>query len=436
MDIWTHTISLPQGIDLLEIFQGEQNVFFLDSGLNSTKDGRYSYLGFSPFKIIKPKNFKELRKELKPYLEIKNTAHFPCGAVGYLGYEGQLWFGLYEGVICIDHHKGTLNITSSGLPYSSMLSRKKAAQQKIDYIVYKIQNHHPLRANIQSFKKELCLKSNTTEKQYIAAIQKALKHIHDGDIYQINLSHCIQARIKDWQKYCTSVEIYKYLRNLSPSSFSAYLHDGQKMVVSSSPERFLKFSKGVVQVKPMKGTRPRSANPLEDKRNKQELLESIKEKAELLMVTDLERNDLGRVCKYGTVKVKVMRTIEEYNTVFQATSTVEGYLRSDCDQMDLLESAFPSGSVTGCPKIEAMKIIGELEKGKRGLYTGALGYISFTGDMDFNVLIRTLFLEKDTISFYVGGGIVADSNPSFEWEETWVKAKAMMEALQLSFGKR
>jgi para-aminobenzoate synthetase component I len=433
MDVLTHTIAFPhEAVNLLDLFADEPRLFFLDSSLNSSPDGQTSYVGFAPFEVIKASNFPELRKKLRQYLGMKSALSFPCGAVGTMSYDGQLEFGLYESVMAIDHHKQTLTITSSGLPYKTIASRRKAAQQKIDYILYKLQHGASPRPATIPLKKKLAIKSNVTAKQYIKAINKALQHIHDGDIYQINLSHQLQASF-NWSKHVRAVDIYKNLRQLSPSSFSAYLDQDQRVILSSSPERFLKLSKGIAQVRPMKGTRPRSADPSQDQKNRQELADSAKEKAELLMVTDLERNDLGRVCQYGSVKVKAMRTIEEYATVFQATSTVEGKLRADCDAMDLLESTFPSGSVTGCPKIEAMKIIRKLEKNKRGLYTGALGYISFSGDMDFNVLIRTVFLEQGKVSFYVGGGIVADSNPQAEWEETLVKAKAMKEALERSF---
>ena len=194
--------------------------------------------------------------------------------------------------------------------------------------------------------------------------------------------------------YTEPADIYNNLRQSFPSEFGAYFDDGRQVILSASPERFLKLQKGIAQVKPMKGTRPRGKTKAQDKRLKEQLQKSPKEIAELLMVTDLERNDLGRVCDYASVKVKAMRTIETYASVFQATSTVEGRLRRDCDQFDLLQAAFPSGSVTGCPKIEAMKIIKKLEHGPRGLYTGALGYMSFSGDMDFNVMIRTMFLNR------------------------------------------
>ena len=265
------------------------------------------------------------------------------------------------------------------------------------------------------------------------AVRQALEHIRRGDIYQINLSHQIKLRVPQWRKHTEPAAIYRNLRRSFPSEFGAYIDDGRQVILSASPERFLKLQNSIVQVKPMKGTRPRGETQVQDRKLKDQLLKSPKEIAELLMVTDLERNDLGRVCDYKSVKVKAMRTIETYASVFQATSTVEGHLRADCDQFDLLQATFPSGSVTGCPKIEAMKIINKLEQGSRGLYTGALGYMSFSGDMDFNVMIRTMFLNKKNITFHVGGGIVADSDPEDEWQETWDKAKPLIETLKRSF---
>ncbi len=434
MNILTHTISFSDDpISLLDVFKDEPHVFFLDSSLSDTCDGRFSYLGFAPFEILKVKNFNQLRKALKPYQGLKSKQSFPAGAVGYIGYDGILWFGLYEGLLCVDHQKQTLTITSTGLPYRGSQRLAQVARQKIDYVLYKLENHRGYTVALKPFGRKLAIKSNTTAKQYVAAVQKALEHIHEGDIYQINLSHRLEVALKNWRQYTHPAGVYQHLRQLSPSPFSAYLDDGQTVILSSSPERFLKLTDDVAQVRPMKGTRPRGKTTQEDEYNRRELMDSAKEKAELLMVTDLERNDLGRVCRYGSIKVKTMRRIEEYKTVFQATSTVEGLLHQDRDRFNLLESTFPSGSVTGCPKIEAMKIIRCLEKSSRGLYTGALGYISFGGDMDFSVLIRTLFLEKDKISFYVGSGIVADSNPQKEYEETLIKARAMTEALRRSF---
>ncbi len=201
-------------------------------------------------------------------------------------------------------------------------------------------------------------------------------------------------------------------------------------MISSSPEMFLTLHDGVVKTRPMKGTRPRGQTAEDDRRYYEELLNNSKEQAELLMVTDLERNDFGRVCDFGSVQVEQIREIEEYRTVYQATSTVVGQLRPRKNAFDVIQACFPSGSITGCPKIRAMEIIDELESSARGTYTGALGYISFNGDMAFNVLIRTMLIMDKTISFHSGSGIVADSQPQHEYEETLVKAQAMRESLR------
>jgi len=180
----------------------------------------------------------------------------------------------------------------------------------------------------------------------------------------------------------------------------------------------------------MKGTRPRSRNRLDNLKAKKELLESAKDKAELIMIVDLERNDLGRVCNYDSIKVSTLRQLEEYNTVFQTTATVSGRLHRDKDRMDLLRACFPGGSITGCPKIRAMEIIEELEPSRRSIYTGSLGYLSFSGSMDLNILIRTILKKENKLYFSVGGGIVADSRPEDEYDETLVKARAMLEAIR------
>jgi len=421
---------------LFHTFKDQPHVFFLDSSLHRSPK-QFSYIGFDPITTIKGGDLDGFKKVFEKYRLRKQKLSFPAGAVGYLGYDGSLFFGLYDTILAIDHQKNQLIISSfsesrikdivkqlcvfsgdrrRGIPSERRLLRARWGN---------------LRAGPE--KLPLVFKSNFTKAGYMKAVRQALEHIRRGDIYQINLSHQIKVNIPQWQKYTQAPAIYKNLRHAFPSEFGAYLDDGKQMILSASPERFLKLHDGKIQVKPMKGTRPRGETVIQDKRLKEELLKSPKEIAELLMVTDLERNDLGRVCAYASVKVKAMRTIERYASVFQATSTIEGQLRKGFDQFDLLQATFPSGSVTGCPKIEAMKIIKQLEHGPRGLYTGALGYMSFSGDMDFNVMIRTMFLNKDQISFHVGGGIVADSKPSDEWQETWDKAKPLIETLERSF---
>jgi len=401
--------------------------FFLDSSLQRASSS-FSYMGFTPVDVVD--NLESLKKIFYKH-QLKSKLAFPCGAVGYLGYDGSVHFGIYDTVIAVDHRQKKLIVTSlskqrleqcisaarSGAPSLGDLGTGRARGNS---------NPEPLADRVQ-------ISSNFTKDQYLQAVRRALEHIRRGDIYQINLSHQIKLGLKHWQKYSTALEIYNNLRQLFPSEFGAYIDDGKQVILSASPERFLRLSDRVAQVKPMKGTRPRGSNSKQDQRLKQELLKSPKEIAELLMVTDLERNDLGRVCDYRSIKVKALRSIETYSTVFQATSTIEGKLRQDCDSFDLLKATFPSGSVTGCPKIEAMKIIQQLEHGSRGLYTGALGYLSFNGNLDFNVMIRTMFLKKNQISFHVGGGIVADSKPQEEWDETWIKAKPLIETLKRSF---
>jgi para-aminobenzoate synthetase component 1 len=212
--------------------------------------------------------------------------------------------------------------------------------------------------------------------------------------------------------------------------FAGILKTGDFSIISGSPERFLRYDGDFVVTRPMKGTRRRSQNEILDRKFKNELQDSAKDKAELLMIVDLERNDLGKVCDYGSVKVESLRNIEEYNTVFQATSQIKGRLYPGMDRVDIIKACFPGGSITGCPKIRAMQIIEELEPNRRGIYTGSMGYFGFNGTMDFNILIRSFFKMAKDVYFSVGGGIVYDSKPQSEYEETLVKAEALKRALK------
>lgn len=398
-------------------FCGRPGAFFLDSSRPGPQ-ARHSYIGFSPFKTIESGDWQVLRKALKKYRRPVAGGTFSGGAAGYIGYEGRFHFGLYDQVLVFDHMAKTVAVHAP------------AAETKNICAILKMPAAKALIAAGTAGK--TAWKSDFTKTSYMAAVRRALDHIRRGDIYQINLSRC-ETMEADWQDSADACAIYAALRRYSPSPFSAYYDAGGQTILSSSPERFIKLSGRRALVKPMKGTRPRGASPAQDERLRQDLLHSPKEIAELLMVTDLERNDLGRVCTYGSVKVSAMRTIEKYKTVFQATATIEGLLAPGRDQVDLLQATFPSGSVTGCPKIEAMKIIQKLEKSPRGLYTGALGYIDFGGDMDFSVLIRAMFLKPGRVTFHVGGGIVADSDPAAEYDETCIKAQAMQKALQEVF---
>ncbi len=268
------------------------------------------------------------------------------------------------------------------------------------------------------------LRRDLTRQAYLAAVQQAKDYIAAGDIIQVNLSQRFAA---PWAR--DPFGLYQRLQALNPAPFAAFLRFPGMAVLSSSPELFLRVRGRAVTTRPIKGTRPRGRDATGDARLKEELLASEKDRAELLMITDLERNDLGRVCEYGSVRVPQLRTVETYATVHHLVATVEGTLRPDADVVDLLRATFPGGSITGAPKIRAMEIIEELEPTRRGVYTGAIGRIGFNGDLDLNIAIRTMVAKDGWAYFQVGGGIVADSDPAAEYQETLDKGLALASAL-------
>jgi aminodeoxychorismate synthase component I len=225
--------------------------------------------------------------------------------------------------------------------------------------------------------------------------------------------------------------LYYRLRETSPAPFAAFLRFDDVAVLSSSPERFLRIDGRHVQTRPIKGTRPRGGTPEQDRQLARDLWNSPKDRAELVMIVDLERNDLGRVCEYGTVEVTELVQMEAHPTVFHLVATIEGRLRSGASAADCLRACFPGGSITGAPKIRAMEIIEELEPSRRGIYTGAIGYIGWNGQADLNIAIRTMVQARGRLTFHVGGGIVADSVPEAEYQETLDKAQGMLRALQV-----
>lgn len=438
----------------MDILNKQRNCFFLDSSLNSDYSlGRYSFLGCDPFFTLKTEGlepFKKLRESLNRYrISVSdNRIPFLGGAVGYLTYDLGLilekkikkiskespgipdcLFGFYNAVIIIDHLKQLLYIFSAGLPERTYRLAKLLCEANFKKIYNLLSKAGSIKRREKKYKSShpvpVQINSNFAKEGYLSAVKKAKEYIRRGDIYQVNLSQRFQAKTD-----LSAFEIYKRLRGISPSYFSAYFDAGDFQILSSSPERFLSLRGDVVTTRPMKGTRPRSKDKLKDRRLKKELLESAKDKAELIMIVDLERNDLGRVCSYDSIKVITLRQLEEYSTVFQTTANILGRLYKDKDRIDLLGACFPGGSITGCPKIRAMEIIEELEPTRRSIYTGSFGYLSFSGNMDFNILIRTILKKYDTIYFGVGGGIVADSKPGQEYQETLVKAKGMIEAIK------
>ncbi len=268
------------------------------------------------------------------------------------------------------------------------------------------------------------LADSMTREEYLAAVRRVLEYIAAGDCYQVNLSHRFGAPFtgEAW-------DLYRRLRAVSPAPYAAYLDCGDHQVLSSSPELFLRIREGQVETRPIKGTRRRGSTPEEDARLAAELLSSDKDRAELLMIVDLERNDLGRVCEYGSVHVPDLFRLESYANVHHLVATVRGRLRSEVTPLQCLRAAFPGGSITGAPKIRALEIIEELEPVRRGVYTGAIGWVDGRGNAEWNIAIRTMVVKAGRVYFHAGGGIVADSDPPAEYEETLTKARGMLRAL-------
>jgi para-aminobenzoate synthetase component 1 len=277
---------------------------------------------------------------------------------------------------------------------------------------------------LSSYDSGTVLRAGFSREEYIAAVEKARQYIIDGDIFEVNLSQRFETDL------CTTpYELYKRLRRLNPAPFACYLGFDDVIVASASPERFLRLREGCVETRPIKGTRPRGKNTKKDQKLADELISSLKDQAENIMIVDLERNDLGRICQYGSVKVTELAILEVYPTVFHLTSTVIGRLEEGRGIVDLLRATFPGGSITGAPKVRAMEIIDELEPTRRSIYTGSIGYFGFDGNLDLNITIRTFIIKGGKAYFQVGGAVVYDSNPEDEYQETLHKAKAMIDSL-------
>jgi anthranilate/para-aminobenzoate synthase component I len=262
-------------------------------------------------------------------------------------------------------------------------------------------------------------------REFHAMVARALEHIRAGDIFQANLSQRFTAR---WEH--PALRLHEALRRINPSPFAAFLSWDALSVVSCSPERLVRVEDGRADTRPIAGTRPRGATQDEDAFNGLDLLLSDKERAEHIMLVDLARNDLGRVCVAGSVSVGELMALEEYSHVIHIVSDVSGALRPGADAADVIRAMFPGGTVTGCPKVRCMEIIRELEPVARGLYTGSLGYLAFDGTMDLNIAIRTMVIRDGRLAFHVGAGIVADSDPEREYHETLAKAGALLAALR------
>jgi len=314
-----------------------------------------------------------------------------------------------------------------GIEHELPRQKNQGIEQKMRNFIRKISKWG---SHIESAQEPMCTDNyhiNFTREDYVSAIERTREYIRQGDIYQVNIS---QRFIFPFQGSDYLLFLKLFERN--PASFYAFLNCGDFNVLSTSPERFIYREKNYVETRPIKGTKPRGKNSQEDEQMRRELIESTKEEAELSMIVDLLRNDIGKVCVPGTVKVREHKRVEEYENVFHLVSIVEGQLEDGCSHMELLKAVFPGGSITGCPKIRSMEIIEELETVKRGIYTGAIGYVSFHDTMDLSIVIRTAVHYKDNLYLSVGGGIVYRSEPESEYMETIHKGETFLKVLNQS----
>jgi para-aminobenzoate synthetase component 1 len=457
--------------EVFGVYQREPFAFFLDSGMDPAKLGRYSFVGSDPFLVLKSRGdeltllgsgreeirtgspFTLLGELMEEYRLDADGAPTPLagGAVGYLGYDlchfiervpsmarddlhlPECCLGFYDVAITFDHLHHRAFIVSSGFPEQDEGPRLRRARERLSQVKAALEvcprrstRQHPNRPLPPSAPGGggMALRSNFTHDDYLRAVAVARDHITAGEIYQVNLSQRFDGHlaVDPWG-------LYQRLRSINPAPFAACLHLDEVKVLSASPERFLKVDGDRVETRPMKGTRPRGRSETEDAALARELRDSIKDRAENVMIVDLERNDLGRVCRIGTVNVSELCTLERYPTVFQLTSCVEGRMADGKSPVDLLQACFPGGSVTGAPKVRAMEIIDDLEPTRRGIYTGSIGYLGFGGQMDLSIVIRTIMVKGDRVYLQVGGGIVYDSDPEEEYQETLHKAEALFQAL-------
>ncbi len=408
--------------------------FFL---LESVEGGRYSIAGWNPSEILiindgmKDDPLEHLRRRLKesPSPSAGPDLPFNGGWMGYLGYEAYSLteprvpartprlipkgvFGWYENFYVYDHKKGKeyhVETAQTGGARPRFLAAGLACRQ------YLAEATGPVLPSSK-------FHSSVTKPQYLAAIERIQSYLQAGDVYQVNLSQKFTCPASG-----TPYDLYTRLRKRSPAPYSAFFNLGEAQILSSSPECFLEVTGRDVTTHPIKGTRKRGGNPHEDRSLRHELLTSEKDQAELLMITDLERNDLGKVCEPGSITVPVLRDIQGFQHVHHAIATIRGRLQSGKDVIDLIRATFPGGSITGAPKIRAMQIIHELEKDPREVYCGAMGFLGKNGKAAFNIAIRTMILKDQRAHFWSGGGIVADSDPEAEYDETLVKARGFFE---------
>lgn len=435
--------------DIFDIFYKYNDAVFLDSSLENNM-GNYSIIGLNSYlnlKVIKNIlyiNGKESRVSFEDYLreyliknKEENESALPIisGAIGYLSYDygrrtenittrhkddkniPECIFNFYDNFIIEDIKNKKTYVIGNGMIKDPFVSINEI-EDKIKYSQSDLKELHYSDNSIEII-------PNFEKNEYKDAVDKMINYIVEGDVYVANMTQQLKINSRKHP-----YNVFKTLRINNPSPFGGYLNYNDFQIVSASPERFLKMNDFIINTRPIKGTRPRGYTCEEDYKMKKELENSDKDKSELLMIVDLERNDLNKVCEKGSVVVEELFTVEEYATVFHLVSDIKGKLKKNLNVVDLLQAAFPGGSITGAPKIRAMEIIDELENGSRGIYTGSLGYISLDGSCDLNIIIRTALYKDNSYYLGVGGGITCESDLEFEYEETLQKAKALIEAMK------
>jgi para-aminobenzoate synthetase component 1 len=478
-------IPIPDPVESCARFRGLPYLLFLDSARDAAQLGRYSFLSADPALVVHGKGARAsvldtrtgadtpldshalagVREMLAPHLTdaIDGLPPFQGGAAGYVAYDWgavlerlpspryddlaipDVVLPLYDWVIAWDHLERRAWLISTGLPATGAeksqrckdrlaLVRERLASRSLstEALPYSAPAPAPHVEHAPSYPvydtelpAGLDLRSSFTHRGYLDALTRVREYIIAGDIFQANLSQRFEAPLTE-----SPWTLYQRLRSINPAPFAAFLEFGDVTVASASPERFLRLDGArQVEARPIKGTRPRGVYPAHDAALGRALQESVKDRAENLMIVDLMRNDLSRVSLPGSVRVPELFALERYATVHHLVSTVTGALEPGRDAIDLLCATFPGGSITGAPKVRAMEIIAELEPSRRGVYCGSIGYISLTGVMDTSIVIRTYQAVHGRVYFSAGGGIVADSDPEQEYRETFDKARALIRAL-------
>ena len=454
----------PDPVDVFCRLSRRPHCLFLDSALREPELGRYSFVTTDPFDYLKcgidqSDSLDQLEWRLEQFTSprIADLPPFQGGAAGLLSYDlchalerlprtafdefglPALAVGLYDTTVAFDHRQNRAWIISQGFPERNNGARMRRATDRLKQLEMWLDE--PTHAGPRGAGSSETLSADQLAPQfsvgdiealtsdlstdaYLRAARRAVEYIYAGDVFQVNLSQRLLYPATD-----DSVSLYRRLRERNPATFAGYYDLGEFQIVSASPERFLSVQDRQVEARPIKGTRQRTARPEADLFAGDDLQQSEKDRAENVMIVDLLRNDISRVCRADSVKVTQLCELEVYQYVQHLVSAVRGELRDGCAPLDLIRAAFPGGSITGAPKVRAMEIIAELEPTARGAYCGSLGYIGFDGSMDLSILIRTITAGRGWWQIPVGGGIVAQSSPEREYEETWHKAEGLLRAL-------